>query len=821
MATENGLNSYKKIETVIAVEGGKVDLGCDITPPSSSDDVALVLWYKDESTTPLYSLDSRRRGLYQAKHAPGQEIVGRAILDMSARPTVLRVEGLKAEDEGEYRCRVDFKIARSRNSLVILEIIIPPKKPVIKDNTGEILQRVSGPHNLGSRLKLICEVEGGKPTPTVTWWKDSLLLDDSFQVHNHVVRNELIVDSLDRGDLHSSYSCHASNNNISLPSVASVMIDMNLPPVEVQIEEKRRALSAQKPIELVCRAGGSRPPANITWTIGRQPLKGTKEKISSEGNITTGRLMFVPSVEDRGKNISCRAENTLIPGSGIVDEWQVDVHYVPQLTLGLGSKLRHNHIQEGRDVYLECGISANPGVSEIGWRFEDRELHTNKSAGVIVSNQSLVLQSVRRTNRGRYTCTADNSEGKGESAPLYLKVQYAPVCKTDQKTLYGVARHEPVKVSCEVEADPSKANFTWKFNNSVESMDVLSFASEESISIATYIPRTEYDYGTLLCWGKNSVGVQKDPCVFTVIPAGPPDPVQNCTVSNHTEESFVVKCQESYDGGLQQSFVLETYDSDHIVVITNHTGPSPVFAVVDLMPGTSFVLAVYAVNSKGRSEPRILRTSTLATPESLTQRDDPWQASLNPLLIVLTCVVVVLILVVITILIIVKARSRPENEKDNKKQGNDKSTTPLRQDADDRREIMTTNLESEDKCPDVIPGVEMTNDGLKVGDIHKPDLHGDALPWETRLVNEANAQFSSMDYGPNAWGVHPRPLLKQVPSPSVPQLPPLQQPLREYTSPTSIHPMSPVSPTGSTQLRAEWTIPRAGANKVKNRQTDV
>ncbi|GBL71779.1 hypothetical protein AVEN_228490-1, partial [Araneus ventricosus] len=37
----------------------------------------------------------------------------------------------------------------------------PPKKPVIKDINGEVLQRVSGAHNLGSRLVLICEVEGG------------------------------------------------------------------------------------------------------------------------------------------------------------------------------------------------------------------------------------------------------------------------------------------------------------------------------------------------------------------------------------------------------------------------------------------------------------------------------------------------------------------------------------------------------------------------------------------------------------------------------------------------------------------------------------
>ncbi|GFY77599.1 uncharacterized protein TNIN_12841 [Trichonephila inaurata madagascariensis] len=108
------------------------------------------------------------------------------------------------------------------------------------------------------------------------------------------------------------------------------------------------------------------------------------------------------------------------------------------------------------------------------------------------------------------------------------------------------------------------------------------------------------------------------------------------------------------------------------------------------------------------------------------------------------------------------------------------------------------------------------------GRIHKPDIHGDSLPWETRLVNETNTAFSSMDYGPNNWGVHQRPLLKQVPSPSVPQLPPGPlQPLREYTSPNApLHHMSPVgSPTSTTTLRAEWTIPGPPTKSRTGRRT--
>lgn len=45
--------------------------------------------------------------------------------------------------------------------LIMFSFLVPPKRPVIKDVNGEVLQRVAGPYNLGSRLILICESEGG------------------------------------------------------------------------------------------------------------------------------------------------------------------------------------------------------------------------------------------------------------------------------------------------------------------------------------------------------------------------------------------------------------------------------------------------------------------------------------------------------------------------------------------------------------------------------------------------------------------------------------------------------------------------------------
>lgn len=82
---------------------------------------------------------------------------------------------------------------------------------------------------------------------------------------------------------------------------------------------------------------------------------------------------------------------------------------------------------------------------------------------------------------------------------------------------------EPAKIACELEANPTNVNFTWKFNTSDSELNEIPSSHvvvDKARSVAVYTPKTEADFGTILCWGENEIGVQKEPCVFLLTPAG-------------------------------------------------------------------------------------------------------------------------------------------------------------------------------------------------------------------------------------------------------------------------------------------------------------
>lgn len=56
-------------------------------------------------------------------------------------------------------------------------------------------------------------------------------------------------------------------------------------------------------------------------------------------------------------------------------------------------------------------------------KLQGNMLYSNISAGVIISNQTLVLQNLNRRKSGSYTCVGSNEEGEGASNAIQLDVK--------------------------------------------------------------------------------------------------------------------------------------------------------------------------------------------------------------------------------------------------------------------------------------------------------------------------------------------------------------------------------------------------------------
>lgn len=605
----------------MAVLNGTASLPCNIIPPTPSDSVILVVWYRNE-LKPIYSYDSRDSTSEAAAHWKDKTRLGeRAHFRTVQNPAVLAINNVQESDEGQYRCRVDFLKSPTRNSKVFLMIVVPPEKPTILDSDGQLITSVAGPYIEGSDAKLICRVRGGKPAPLIKWWKDDTLLESSeiTGTENDVKLREVTVHHLDRIDLNKSLVCQASNNNINAPLSTTVHLDVYFKPFNVTILDSNQPLSANREYKIVCLAVGSRPHATIRWWMNGELLTNFTETISDHS--TTSVLTFTPSLKDHNKTLTCQAENPKIAG-GITEAISViDVTFAPVLKLDLGSEFNPDDIEEGDDVYFECKVFANPQVYKIEWLHNDALLQPTTKNILIVNHKTLILQKIKRYMAGNYSCIASSVEGDGKSNTVHLRVMYKPICKPNQKYIYGVAKEENAQVVCEVDAFPPPDDFRWLFNHTTKPIPEARYSAVDNrkgISILTFSPQTELDYGILMCYARNTVGQQREPCIFHIIPAGLPEPPYNCTVNNQTSDSIEIFCKEGFDSGQSQYFISEVIDPDTGVLVTNITSSKLSFKIGRLSPGKSLRMNIYAVNTRGRSDSVILETFTLESAQKHT-----------------------------------------------------------------------------------------------------------------------------------------------------------------------------------------------------------
>ncbi|XP_050531047.1 hemicentin-1-like isoform X1 [Daktulosphaira vitifoliae] len=598
---QRGKQILKQIESVV---GDKAILPCRVQDGKTNitEWPVLIIWYKNQDS-PIYSVDHRERAI--AKHWSNNSIAERIYFSKSQGFAMLTINNVQVTDGGEYRCREDFKYAPTRNNFILLNIIIPPSRlEIVASNNRVIWNSTVPPVIENESLEITCIAYDGRPLPRVMWNIRGENEDTAYgmRISDTAVANTLRIAKVRRENLGKTLVCEASNVANAVQLSTSVTINVYLKPLSISLTGAEQAFTSGEPNSLECVSYGSRPAANITWYYnGREIDYETRRiKVIENFNMTWSTLKIIPNDDNDLSVITCEASNSYFPAYSLQKQVTLHVHYPPRLQINLGRNLNASDIKEGSDVYFECIVKASPAITRLEWDHNGTEVGPHSSRKIIYSNQTLVLQSITRHGSGSYRCMAINANGKSVSDIYMLDVKFEPTCNTDQQRVYGAHKGETVWIKCDVNSNPSALSFRWVFNSSISGLTNVITLEKSSPIIKFKVN----NFGMMLCWATNSLGIQSQPCIFHVVPAERPGSPRNCTPINITSTRFTVFCELGYGGGLPQhltSNVAMAARPD--LMIANYNGQAGLSYIeaTGLRPSTQYVATVYAINAKGTS----------------------------------------------------------------------------------------------------------------------------------------------------------------------------------------------------------------------------
>ncbi|XP_064481592.1 hemicentin-1-like isoform X2 [Ornithodoros turicata] len=633
--TSHGMSAKKETQkdksplNITTRHGEQTTLPCRLHPPDAR--VTAVRWSRMEQSKhrqDFYVIDGRTKGgdLWKAEHKVSPEWALRSHFSLYSHPALLKIGRIYVEDTGTYTCSVVYEDGQEVTRTVNLSVIDPPSAPVILDAQGTVLNGIAGPYDEGRPLTLNCEVSGGKPPPQLLWAGSgfdfasptprTMRVDD-------VTRSVIHIESVDRNMLLKTFTCSVLFT--PTPLNVSISLDINLLPLSSQLWNRENFSIAGVPSEFYCRVVGSRPAMKFTWWLGSEQLDPFYYEESEEGNLTFTVVIVALSSANHGEMLRCNAAHPNMVDVVLESTLRLNVHYPPTVELRLGKGLQVPVILEERDAYFECNVNANPAPDVIEWFHDGAPLEPSGKDGTVLSGPYLILQNVKPSAVGNYSCSAVNAVGRGDSNFIYLTVQYAPRCSH-----ISASYNDNVTITCEVTSVPHEVEFFWTARNRSGEFPLSSASpiSNRGASSVLHLVENEGQNDedrTLYCRAKNAVGLQRRPCVLRTMSGGQPHALRDCSVSNQSDDRIYVACAHpSPRAG--ELFTLEVYSGEKLTL--NITRPRPTFWIPSLEPGSKSLLLLSVLTSNGKSSPFKLtvHTDPLSAPlaSSVKITNDAW-----------------------------------------------------------------------------------------------------------------------------------------------------------------------------------------------------
>ncbi|CAD0203705.1 unnamed protein product [Chrysodeixis includens] len=391
---------------VWSAPGGMTRLPCDLAAPVS--EVALMFWFKEGDRMPIYTVDFRNGPPVHWAVAGEFGTRTHFVLNESDPSSAhLVVEKVARQDEGVYRCRIDYVDAPTRNYRVNLTVIVPPEAPRIYDYEGtEILGSIAGPFREGQNVLLSCQAAGGKPAPDVSWYRGDERL--AFTKEGSVC--QLHLPNLSREMTGTKLQCRVEPPLLE-PQFRDVTIRLYLKPQYIRVTGNG-ATRASMDKSFVCTTRGSKPAPNIEWFINSQ-------LVEVDGEVTKSVLTWHVRREDSGRQLSCRVSNPWFPAHTLEDSVTLDVMYPPVTQISLIEPKEPRLLREDENAVLLCSADASPPA--VNFTFYKGPEIPAANVTVMGSTSTVIhgLPSETDDDLGWLACWASNDVGNQREPCLF------------------------------------------------------------------------------------------------------------------------------------------------------------------------------------------------------------------------------------------------------------------------------------------------------------------------------------------------------------------------------------------------------------------
>ncbi|XP_042901645.1 papilin isoform X2 [Parasteatoda tepidariorum] len=119
------ISKPKEFTTIYnATVGSQVTMVCKAAPTTPNDEAVLLLWYKGDSAYPIHGVDRRENSDGKVTVASRGTDPRYSVQDKN-HMTALTIHKIRREDEGQYRCRIDFKFGPTSNKFMKLTVTEP------------------------------------------------------------------------------------------------------------------------------------------------------------------------------------------------------------------------------------------------------------------------------------------------------------------------------------------------------------------------------------------------------------------------------------------------------------------------------------------------------------------------------------------------------------------------------------------------------------------------------------------------------------------------------------------------------------------------